>query len=256
MPKQKLINRIFAGFVFLVSLVVYLKTIAPTTSFWDCGEFITCSYILGIPHPPGAPFYLLLGRIFTLLPIAADIGLRVNIISSLSSSLTVMFLYLIIIRLVKQWRGEPQDVFDRVILVASGLIGALGYAFTDTFWFNAVEAEVYAISMFFTSAIVWLILVWLEKADKPGSERYLLIIAYLIGLAMAVHLLMILALPAIFLVIFFKYLDSHDRAITFKKFATYIGITALVALVVLNFISRDYWHFRRRAGRDCIFHLG
>ncbi|MBN1481578.1 DUF2723 domain-containing protein [candidate division KSB1 bacterium] len=233
MQKQKLINRMFAGFVFVVSLIVYLKTIAPTTSFWDCGEFITCSYILGIPHPPGAPFYLLLGRIFTMLPIAADIGLRVNVISALSSSFTVMFLYLIIVRLIKQWRGEPKDVFDRVILVASGVIGALAYAFSDTFWFNAVEAEVYAISMFFASAIVWLILVWLEKADKPGSERYLLIIAYLVGLAIAVHLLMILALPAIFLVIFFKYLDSHNRAVTFKKFATYIGVSLLVAIVVL-----------------------
>ncbi|MBN1466994.1 DUF2723 domain-containing protein [candidate division KSB1 bacterium] len=233
MQKYRMFNRLFAGLAFLVSLIVYLRTIAPTTSFWDCGEFITCSYILGIPHPPGAPFYLLLGRIFTMLPIAADIGLRVNVISALSSSFTVLFLYLIIVRLIKQWRGEPKDAFDSIILVASGLIGALGFAFTDTFWFNAVEAEVYAISMLFTSAIVWLILIWLEKADQPGSERYLLIIAYVVGLAIAVHLLMILALPAIFLVIFFKYLDSHGRAVTFKKFATYIGITLLVALVVL-----------------------
>lgn len=233
MQKQNLINRVFAGLAFVLSLFIYLKTIAPTTSFWDCGEFITCSYILGIPHPPGAPFYLLLGRIFTMLPIAADIGLRVNVVSALSSSVTIMFLYLIIVRLIKQWRGEPKDAFDMVILVASGLIGALGYAFSDTFWFNAVEAEVYAISMFFTSSIVWLILVWLEKADEPGSERYLLIIAYLIGLAIAVHLLMVLALPAIFLIIFFKYLDSHNRAVTFKKFAIYIGITLGVAFAVL-----------------------
>ena len=233
MQKQKLINRVFAGLAFVASLFVYLRTIAPTTSFWDCGEFITCSYILGIPHPPGAPFYLLIGRIFTMLPLAADIGLRVNIVSALSSALTVMFLYLIIVRLIKQWRGQPKDGFDMLILVASGLIGALGFALTDTFWFNAVEAEVYAISMFFTSSIVWLILVWLEKADEPGSERYLLIIAYLIGLAIAVHLLMVLALPAIFMVIFFKYLDSKNRAVTLKKFATYIGITLLVAFVVL-----------------------
>jgi len=233
MQHQKLVNRVFAGLAFLLSLIVYLKTIAPTTSFWDCGEFITCSYILGVPHPPGAPFFLLLGRIFTMLPLAADIGLRVNIISSLSSALTVMFLYLIIVRLIKQWRGEPKDRFDMLILVAGGLIGALGYAFTDTFWFNAVEAEVYAISMFFTSSIVWLILVWLEKADEKGSERYLLIIAYLIGLAIAVHLLMILALPAIFMVIYFKYLASHNKAVSFKKFAFYIGLLLLIAFVEL-----------------------
>jgi hypothetical protein len=229
MQNQKLVNRVFAGLAFLLSLIVYMKTIAPTTSFWDCGEFITCSYILGVPHPPGAPFYLLLGRIFTMIPFAADIGLRVNAISALSSALTVMFLYLIIVRLIKQWRGEAKDGFDMVILVASGMIGALGYAFTDTFWFNAVEAEVYAISMFFTSSIVWLILVWLDKSDEPGSERYLLIIAYLVGLAIAVHLLMILALPAIFMVIYFKYLESHGKAVSFKKFASYIGFLVLIA---------------------------
>jgi len=233
MQNQKLVNRVFAGLAFLLSFFVYLKTIAPTTSFWDCGEFITCSYILGIPHPPGAPFFLLLGRIFTMIPFAADIGLRVNMISALSSAITVMFLYLIIVRLIKQWRGEPRDGFDTFILVASGLIGALGYAFTDTFWFNAVEAEVYAISMFFTSSIVWLILVWLEKADKPGSERYLLIIAYLVGLAIAVHLLMILALPAIFIVIYFKYLDSHKRSVTFRQFAGYVGLTLAIAIFEL-----------------------
>ncbi len=233
MQNQKLINRIFAALAFLISMVIYMRTIAPTTSFWDCGEFITCSYILGIPHPPGAPFYLLLGRVFTMLPIAADIGLRVNIISALSTALTITFLYLIIVRLIKQWRGEPKDRFDMVILVASGMIGALAFAFTDTLWFNAVEAEVYAISMLFTASIVWLILVWLEKADEPGHERYLLLIAYLVGLAIAVHLLMILALPAIFMVIYFKYLQSQNKAVTFKQFASYIGITLLVVLVVL-----------------------
>lgn len=233
MQNQKVINRIFAGLAFLISLIFYLRTIAPTTSFWDCGEFITCSYILGIPHPPGAPFYLLLGRIFTMLPIAADIGLRVNIISALSSAFTVMFLYLIIVRLIKQWRGQPKDTFDTVILVASGMIGALAFAFTETFWFNAVEAEVYAISMLFTASIVWLILVWLEKADEPGSERYLLFIAYLVGLAIAVHLLMILALPAIFLVIYFKYLQKQNKSVTFKQFAGYIGLLLLVSAVVL-----------------------
>ena len=108
-------------------------------------------------------FTCLLGRLFTMVPFAADIGLRVNVISALASSITVMFTYLIIVRLIKQWRGEPKKGFDIVVLIASGLIGSLTFAFTDTFWFNAVEAEVYAISMFFTSIILWLILVWLEK---------------------------------------------------------------------------------------------
>ena len=201
MDQNKKIHWIVAASTFVISFLVYLKTIAPTTSFWDCGEFIACSYILGVPHPPGAPFYLLLGRIFTMLPIAADIGLRVNLVSALTSAITVMLTYLIIVRLIKIWRGNAKSFEDQFILYASGFIGAMAFAFTDTFWFNAVEAEVYAISMFFTAIIVWLILVWMEKSDAPGSEKYLLLIAYSIGLAIGVHLLNILALPAIVLIV-------------------------------------------------------
>ncbi|NIA29541.1 MAG: DUF2723 domain-containing protein [Actinobacteria bacterium] len=232
MQNYKLTNRIFAGVAFVLSLIVYLKTIAPTVSFWDCGEFITCSYILGVPHPPGAPLFLLIGRIFTMLPLATDIALRVNIISSIASALTVMLTYLIIVRFIKQWRGEPKNSDDVLILTASGLIGALAYAFTDTFWFNAVEAEVYAISMFFTSIIVWLILVWLEKADEKGSERYILIIAYLVGLAMGVHLLMILTLPAVFMVVYFKYLEKTGQKITFKNLAAFVAISAAIFIAI------------------------
>ncbi len=232
MQNYKVVNRVFAGLAFLLSLIVYLRTIAPTVSFWDCGEFITCSYILGIPHPPGAPFYLLIGRIFTMLPIASDIGLRVNIISALATALTVMLTYLIIVRLVKQWRGVPQDSFDMFILVASGLLGSMAFAFTDTLWFNAVEAEVYAISAAFTAVIVWLILVWLEKADQKGSERYLLFIAYLVGLAIGVHLLMVLALPAIFLIVYYHILDRRGERITFKNLLIFALVTGAAFAVV------------------------
>ncbi|HPG39038.1 MAG TPA: DUF2723 domain-containing protein [bacterium] len=228
MQHEKLINRICAGVAFIFSLIIYLKTIAPTVSFWDCGEFITCSYILGIPHPPGAPFYLLLGRIFSMLPLAADIGLRVNIVSALSSAVTVMLTYLIIVRFIKQWRGEPKNTEDIFVLAASGLIGALAFAFTDTFWFNAVEAEVYAISMFFTAIIVWLIMIWLEKAESGGSERYVLIIAYLTGLAIGVHLLLILALPAVFMIVYFKYLEQNNLKITLANLAAFALITLLI----------------------------
>jgi pentatricopeptide repeat protein len=226
MQNQKRINAVFAGLAFVVALITYLRTIAPTVSFWDCGEFITCSYILGIPHPPGAPFYLLIGRLFSMIPFVEDIALRVNVISALASAFTVLFTYLIIVRLIKQWRGEPKSSSDLFILIASGLMGALSYAFTDTFWFNAVEAEVYAISMFFTSIIVWLILIWLEKADQVGSERYLLFIAYLVGLAMGVHLLMILCLPAISLLIYYHYLDRHNKKVTVKNLLTFALIVA------------------------------
>ncbi len=232
MKNYKLVNRLFAAIAFLISFILYLKTIAPTVSFWDCGEFITCSYILGIPHPPGAPFYLLIGRLFSMIPFTEDIALRVNMISAVTSALTVMLTYLIIVRLIKQWRGQPKHSEDMFILVAGGLMGALAFAFTDTFWFNAVEAEVYAISMFFTAFIVYLILVWLEKADQIGSERYLLLIAYLVGLAIGVHLLMILVLPAIFLIIYYKYLDSHNENITLRNLVIFAGATILIFFAI------------------------
>lgn len=204
MEQERFLHRLIATVMFLVSLAVYYLTIAPTTSFWDCGEFIACSYILGVPHPPGAPFYLLLGRIFSLIPWAADIGLRVNLISAVTSALTIMLTYLIIARLIILWRGAVKTIEDRIILYGSSVIGALALAFSDSIWFNAVEAEVYAISLFFTAIIVWLILVWHEKADDPTSDKYIFLIAYCIGLAIGIHLLNILALPAIYLVFYFR----------------------------------------------------
>ena len=204
MLSEKQTNRILAAIVFLISTIVYLKTVAPTTSFWDCGEFIACSYTLGVPHPPGAPLYILLGRLFSMIPFVEDIGLRVNIISSLTTSLTIMLLYLIIVRFIKIFRGTPKKSLDKIILFSSAFIGSLFFAFTDTLWFNAVEAEVYAISQFFTALVVWLILVWYEKADEPDADRYILLIAYSVGMAIGVHLLMILALPAIFLIVYFR----------------------------------------------------
>ncbi len=204
MMTTKKINRIFAAVIFLISLYLYLRTIAPTTSFWDCGEFIACSYILGIPHPPGAPLFLLLGRVFALIPWAADIGLRVNVISAITTAFSIMFTYLIIVQLIKLWRGVPKKIEDYILMFSGGIIGALALAFSDSVWFNAVEAEVYAISLFFTTIVVWLILVWNEKADNPQSDKYLLLIAYCVGLAIGVHLLNILALPAVFLIIYFR----------------------------------------------------
>ncbi len=232
MPDYKKVHRWAALFAFLVSLIIYLRTMANTVSFWDCGEFIACSYTLGIPHPPGAPFYLLIGRLFSMLPFAASIAVRVNVISALATALTVMLTYLIIVRLIKQWRGEPQTLQDLLILIGSGLLGSLTFAFTDTLWFNAVEAEVYAISALFTAAIVWLILLWLEKSDEAYADRYLLIIAYLVGLAIGVHLLMILALPAIALIVYFRLLDKKGEKINLTNFALFGLLTATIFVVI------------------------
>jgi len=197
-------NRIIALAVFLITLVIYVATMAPTTSFWDCGEFIACSYTLSVPHPPGAPFYLLVGRIFSMLPLFDDIGFRVNLISPITGAFTILFLYLIIVRLIRQWRGDEKTAQDKWIAYVGGIVGAFACAFGHSVWFNAVEAEVYAFSLFFTAAVVWLILVWLEKADQPGNERILLLIAYFYGLAIGVHLLNLLTIPFVGLIFFYR----------------------------------------------------
>lgn len=171
-------NAVIAGAIFLASFLTYLSTMAITTSFWDCGEFIACSYILGVPHPPGAPLYILVGRIFSMLPTSADIGFRVNIMSPIISGITAMLTYLIIVRLLMIWKGQPQTwtKTDRISMYASGIIGVLAFAFSDSQWFNSVEAEVYAGSMFFTAIVIWLILKWMDHADSPQADRYVLII--------------------------------------------------------------------------------
>ncbi len=235
MEREQLLHRVFAALLFLISFIVYFLTIAPTTSFWDCGEFITCAYILGVPHPPGASFYLLLGRIFTMIPWAGDIGLRVNIISAIATALTVMFTYLVIARLIILWRGKVKTIEDRIILYSGSIIGALAFAFSDTLWFNAVEAEVYAISMFFTAIVVWLILVWHEKADDPSSDKYIFLIAYCIGLAIGVHLLIILALPALFLIVY-----CRKYELTLSSFLIYLAIVFVVSIISLKiFIDKN-----------------
>jgi hypothetical protein len=213
------VNAMIAAAVFVAAFLTYLSTVAITTSFWDCGEFITCSYILGVPHPPGAPLYVLLGRLFTMLPKPDDIGLRVNLMSPIMSGLTAMLTYLIIVRLIMVWKGQPKNwsSSDRIAVYASGIIGALAFAFSDSQWFNSVEAEVYAGSMFFTAIVVWLILKWMDHADSPHADRYILIIFYLMGLAIGVHLLNLLALPTIAMIIFARLYKAQGKD-AFREF--------------------------------------
>ena len=227
------INRLIAVFIFLLTFVVYFDTMAPTVSYWDCGEFIAVSHTLGVPHPPGSPFFLLLGRIFSMLPFSEDIAFRVNIISPLVSALAVMLLYLSIVKVVTHWRGEIKNISDSLIVFGGGVSGALAFAFTDSHWFNAVEAEVYAFSTFFTAIVVWLILLWNEKADQKGHERYLLIIAYMIGLATGLHLLNLLAIPFITLIIYFR-----KYKVEWKAFGINVLITAVIFFVIHNGIIK------------------
>ena len=222
-------HRVTALLVFLASLVLYFRTMAPTTSFWDCGEFIASSHTLSVPHPPGAPFFLLLGRVFSMIPLFADIGARINFISVISSALTVMLLYLTIVHLIRYWKPLDRMGWSEL---AGAAIGALTFMATDTFWFNAVEAEVYAISMLFTALVVWLAFVWHDLQLRGGHEgdRIILLIFYIIGLAIGVHLLNVLALPMVFLVIYFHW--QEGRPFKFERFLLFWGLCTLSVLPI------------------------
>ena len=224
---------ILAGLSFLLSLIVYLLTIAPTVSFWDCGEFIATSYTLGVPHPPGSPLYLLIGRFFSMLPIGSDIAYRVNLISPIVSALAVMFLFLIVVQLLRAW-GEPRSKLQKVAVYGGAFIGALTFAFTDSHWFNAVEAEVYAFSTFLTAIVVWLILAWEKHAGQKGHERYLLTIAYIIGLALGIHLLNVLAIFFIALIVYFKHTKISSLGWLVADLIIGVAISALLFLLFLQ----------------------
>ncbi len=224
---------ILAGLAFLLSLIVYLLTMAPTVSFWDCGEFIATSYTLGVPHPPGSPLYLLIGRFFSMLPIGDDIAYRVNLMSPIVSALAVMFLFLIIVQLLKVW-GHPKTALQKLAVFGGAFIGAMTFAFTDSHWFNAVEAEVYAYSTFLTAIVVWLILAWEEHADKVGHERYLLAIAYIIGLAMGIHLLNLLAIFFIALIVYFRRKQISSIWWLIADLLIGVAIVGLIFLVALQ----------------------
>ena len=202
--KLKRINIIFTLISFFVPFIIYFLTMAPTVSLWDCGEFIATSIIMGVPHPPGTPLYLLISNFFSQIPLMSDLGARVNFVSPIASALSIMLLYLIIIELIKIFSTK-----DSLAIYFSGLIAALTFSITDSQWFNAVEAEVYALSTFFTAAVVWLILKWASKFESSNHVKYLLLISYFIGLAIGVHLLNLLAIPFIALIIFYKLNDSN-----------------------------------------------
>ncbi|MBH08912.1 MAG: hypothetical protein CMG74_00925 [Candidatus Marinimicrobia bacterium] len=229
----KRLNQILAGIIFICSFLVYFDTMAPTVSYWDCGEFIAVSYRLAVPHPPGSPLYLLLGRIISMIPFSSDIAFRVNILSPLSSALAVMFLYLSIVIIVTNWRGKIANKNGALISFGGAAVGALTFAFTDSHWFNAVEAEVYSMSTFFTAIVVWLILHWNNRASEHGHERYILIISYMIGLATGLHLLNLLTLPFIALVIYFR-----KYKFNIKSFGIMVAFTGLIFFIIHNGIIK------------------
>ncbi len=208
MNNFKLLNNIFGWFSFLFALVVYALTLEPTGSLWDCGEFISAAYGLQVVHPPGAPLFLLIGRFFSLFAGEGNqIAIAVNMVSATTSALCVMFTFWITTyfaqRFIEKQYGSSNATLN-VLTVLAGLVAACSLTFTDTFWFSAVEAEVYAASSFFMSFTFWAILKWERVSDKPIANKWLVFIGYIVGLAIGVHLLNLLVIPAIVLVYYFK----------------------------------------------------
>ena len=208
MSKYNQLNSVLGWLLFAISLATYTLTLEPTVSFWDCGEFISASYRLQICHPPGAPLFLMIGRIFSLL--ASDpstVAFWVNMVSAVTSALTVMFMFWTITHLAKKIMTKANaalETWQTIAIMGAGAVGALTLTFSDTFWFSAVEAEVYASSSFFTTLTFWCILKWENVAHEKDASRWLVLIAYLIGLAIGVHLLNLLVIPAIVYVYYFK----------------------------------------------------
>ncbi len=223
--KFKLWNRITGLAVLAVALVTYLSTIEPTASFWDCGEFIASSYKLEVGHPPGNPVFQLLARFFTLPVSAEHAAVAVNAMNAILSALTIFLLYFTIVFFAKRLLKDSNPI----AIFASGAIGALAYCFSDTFWFSAVEGEVYAMSSLFTALVFWAMCQWYEKADEPHSCRWIVLIAFLMGLSIGVHLLNLLTIPAF--VFMYYYRMNENKELSFWKL---VGIFAIG--VVIEFL--------------------
>ena len=237
MKQYKLVNNLTGWITFLIAAVVYLLTIEPTASFWDCGEFITTGYKLEVGHPPGAPFFMLVANFFTQLGGSASEAARmVNCMSALMSAACILFLFWTITHLVRKLVIKDENNITRgqlITVMGSGLVGALVYTFSDTFWFSAVEGEVYAFSSLFTAVVFWLILKWEDVADEPHSDRWLILIAYLTGLSIGVHLLNLLCLPAIVLVYYYKKVPNANAK---GSLLALLGSMVLVAVVLYGIV--------------------
>ena len=232
MKQFKILNSTLGWFTFLIAAVTYCMTVEPTASFWDCPEFILSGNKLEVGHPPGAPFFMLTANFFSMFAGPAKVALMVNIMSAILSALGILFLFWSITHLARKLivgNSEEMTKAQMITILASGLVGALAYTWSDTYWFSAVEGEVYGYSSLFTAAVFWLILKWEDNADSPHSDRWLVLIAYLVGLSIGVHLLNLLCIPAIVLVVYYK---KFPKA-SFKGSLLALAISAALVGIVL-----------------------
>ena len=237
MKQFRIVDNTLGWLSFLIAAFVYCSTIEPTASFWDCPEFISTGYKLEIGHPPGAPFFMLTANLFSqFVSDPSDVARMVNTMSALLSAATIMFLFWSITHLVRRLllNNDSEMTIGKMISIeASGLVGALIYTFSDTFWFSAVEGEVYAYSSAFTAVVFWLILKWEEHADEPHSDRWLVLIMYMTGLSIGVHLLNLLCLPAIVLVYYYRKYPNLQGNADLKGSLIALGISAVILAAVL-----------------------
>ena len=227
------INRLISIIVAVLASAVYLVTIEPTASFWDCGEFIASSYKLEVGHPPGNPVFNLFARFFTLFTSAEHAAVAVNAMSAVCSGLTIFFLYLTIVhfgRRILEKRGRTLTKAAAVGIFGAGIVGAFAFCFSDTFWFSAVEAEVYAMSSLFTAIVFWAALKWEEQADEPYANRWLILICFLMGLSVGVHLLNLLTVPAIVFLIYYK---KTTKPVTFWRAFGVLAASGVVLGIIL-----------------------
>ena len=246
MKKYQLINNVLGWFAFLVAAIVYCTTIEPTASFWDCPEFISTGYRLEVGHPPGAPFFMLTANLFTqFVSDPSQVARMVNMMSALLSATTILFLFWSITHLarkliVKDW--NELTTAKTIAIMGSGLVGAFIYTFSDTFWFSAVEGEVYAYSSAFTAIVFWLILKWEDHADEPHSDRWLVLIMYMTGLSIGVHLLNLLCIPAIVLVFCYKKFPNIElKGSLIALFVSFVVVAAVLYGVVPGIITVGGW---------------
>ena len=225
-------NNILGWCVWAIATVVYIATVEPTVSYWDCGEYIATSVKLQVGHPPGASLFQIIGAFFAIFSFG-DVTIKallVNLMSALSSSFTVLFLFWTITHLAKKTLGNASTTTHRLLIQGSGVVGSLAFAFTDTFWFSAVEGEVYAMAMLFVSVVFWLALKWESNARNPRSDRWLILIAYTLGLSMGVHFLALLTLPAVCFIYYFKRFGAVNR----ERF-----VIAHIAIGLILFLSHS-----------------
>ncbi len=246
MKQYKLVDNIFGWVAFIIAAFTYCSTIEPTASFWDCPEFITTAYKQEIGHPPGAPFFMLLGNFFThFASDATQVAKMVNTMSALLSAVCIMFLFWTITHLARKliisdWK--EMTTAKMITIEASGMVGALIYTWSDTFWFSAVEGEVYAFSSAFTAVVFWLILKWEDHADEPHSDRWLVLIAYMTGLSIGVHLLNLLCIPAIVLVYYYKKVpEANLKGSLIALIVSFLVVFAVLYGVVPGIITVGGW---------------